>query len=134
MSPLLFVLGAELLQFVINDLLHRGVIQLPIDMQGAEFPVVQYADDTILVVQADSQQLAVLKQALKDFSETTGLSINFHKSCMLPFNVSDEEVKVLAREFGCMVGSFPFTYLGLPMGTTRPNMVDLMPLVDRIER
>ena len=55
LSPLLFVLGAELLQFVINDLLHRGVIQLPINMPGAEFPVVQYADDTILVVQADSQ-------------------------------------------------------------------------------
>ena len=134
LSPLLFVLGAELLQFVINDLLQRGMIHLPISMPGTDFPVVQYADDTILVVQADSQQLSVLKQALQDFSVSTGLSINFHKSCMLPINISEEEVNVLAQEFGCLVGTFPFTYLGLPMGTTRPNMVDLMPLVDRIER
>jgi hypothetical protein len=28
----------------------------------------------------------------------------------------------------------PFTYLGLPMGTTKPTVTDLMPLVDRIER
>lgn len=28
----------------------------------------------------------------------------------------------------------PFTYLGLPLGTTRPMVRDLMPLVDRIER
>ena len=28
----------------------------------------------------------------------------------------------------------PFTYLGLPLGTTKPSVLDLMPLVDRIER
>ena len=28
----------------------------------------------------------------------------------------------------------PFTYLGLPLGTTKPTVQDLMPLVDRIER
>ena len=28
----------------------------------------------------------------------------------------------------------PFTYLGLPVGTTRPKIVDLLPLVDCMER
>jgi hypothetical protein len=28
----------------------------------------------------------------------------------------------------------PFTYLGLPMGTTKPTIRDLSPLIDRIER
>jgi hypothetical protein len=28
----------------------------------------------------------------------------------------------------------PFTYLGLPMGITRPTVEELMPLVDRVER
>jgi hypothetical protein len=28
----------------------------------------------------------------------------------------------------------PFTYLGVPLGTTKPSVQDLMPLVDRIER
>ena len=27
----------------------------------------------------------------------------------------------------------PFTYLGLPLGTTKPTMTDLLPLVDRVE-
>ena len=40
LSPLLFVLGAELLQFVINDLMLRGLIKLPINIPGSEFPVV----------------------------------------------------------------------------------------------
>jgi hypothetical protein len=32
------------------------------------------------------------------------------------------------------VGSMPFTYLGLPLGTTRPLIHDLMPLVCHLER
>ena len=31
-------------------------------------------------------------------------------------------------------GQFPFTYLGLPMGTTRPSVLDLMPVVHAVER
>jgi hypothetical protein len=27
----------------------------------------------------------------------------------------------LASAFGCQVGTMPFTYLGLPMGTTNPG-------------
>lgn len=39
----------------------------------------------------------------------------------------------LAVAFGCQIGKMPFTYLGLPVGTTRPKMVDFMPLVDCME-
>jgi hypothetical protein len=53
---------------------------------------------------------------------------------MLPINLSEEEVAVLATDFGCKLGVMPFTYLGLPLGTTRPNMQDLLPMVDRMER
>jgi hypothetical protein len=79
-------------------------------------------------------QLAALKSLLVNFTATTGLVVNFHKSCMLPINVSDEEIQQLAAYFGCIVGTFPFTYLGLPMGTTRPSIQDLSPLVCKIER
>ena len=53
LSPLLFVLGAELLQYVINDLKNRGLLKVPILTSPSDFPIVQYADDTILVLQAD---------------------------------------------------------------------------------
>jgi hypothetical protein len=79
-------------------------------------------------------QLEALKNLLLKFSETTGLKVNYDKSCMLPINISEEEVRVLAYGFGCTVGSFPFTYLGLPMGTTRPTIQDLTPIVDIVER
>jgi hypothetical protein len=43
-------------------------------------------------------------------------------------------MQVMASTFGCQIGTFPFTYLGLPMGTTKPRVEDYTPLMDKIER
>jgi hypothetical protein len=63
------------------------------------------------------------------FSKSTGFKINFHKSQMLPINVPDDLLQGLAFDFGCQVGQMPFTYLALPLGTTRPTIVEFSPLV-----
>jgi len=47
---------------------------------------------------------------------------------------TEERAQHLASTFGCIVGQLPFTYLGLPLGTTRPAVADFLPLVCRIER
>jgi hypothetical protein len=39
---------------------------------------------------------------------------------------------LLAGLFGCKLESFPFTYLGLPLGLSRPRIRDLGPLYSRI--
>jgi hypothetical protein len=40
----------------------------------------------------------------------------------------------LALTFGCKTGNMPFTYLGLPVGTTRPIVQDFTPLLSKMER
>ena len=82
----------------------------------------------------EENQLLALKKMLLVFSQSTRLAINYHKSSMVPINVSLKETNRLAAIFFCQVGKIPFTYLGLPVGTTRPRTVDLMPLVDCMER
>ena len=133
-SPLLFVIAADLLQTLINNLLQQGLISRPLPTHDPDFPVVQYADDTLLFLKADKDNLGALKSVLYSFSEATGLQINFHKSSMYPINVIDQDAIDLAAFFGCKLGKMPFTYLGLPVGTTRPKIVDLLPLVDCMER
>jgi hypothetical protein len=61
-----------------------------------------------------------LKEVLGKFSVSTGLKINYAKSQMIPINVLHEDMVILAEEFGCQIGSMPFTYLGHPLGTTKP--------------
>src|SRR3954471_23217879 len=96
--------------------------------------LLSYADDTFLIMQADVDQVRVLKDALQVFSQSTGLAINYRKSSMYPINLDDANLSTLATAFGCQTGSLPFTYLGLPVGTTRTKMMDLLPLVDCMER
>jgi hypothetical protein len=82
----------------------------------------------------DLLQLKSLKEALGKYSASTGLKINYAKSQMIPINVPHDVMTLLADEFGCQIGSMPFNYLGLPLGRTKPQIQDLMPLVCRLER
>jgi len=40
----------------------------------------------------------------------------------------------LATAFGCTIGKLPFTYLGLPLGTTKLLVKEYAPLICRVER
>ena len=75
-----------------------------------------------------------MKLILEDYAASVGLKINFHKSTLIPINIDHQLASKLAEVFGCSFGTLPFTYLGLPMGTTRPSVLDLMPLVQSVER
>lgn len=135
LSPLLFVATAELLQIAINKAWQDGILSTPLDNSyGQSYPILQYADDTLLIMPADMDEINSLKNILQTFSSSTGLKINYHKSSMVPINVPPEKCSQLAAAFGCKMESMPFTYLGLPMGTSRPKIDDLMPTICKIDR
>jgi hypothetical protein len=70
LSPTLYVLGSDLLQDVVNDLLSQGALSLPLQTGDTDFPIIQYADDTLLVLPAEMDQLLALKQMLLDFASS----------------------------------------------------------------
>jgi retron-type reverse transcriptase len=80
LSPLLFVLAAELLQILVNKAAAQGLLCAPIPQHDADYQIVQYADDTLLVMQADARQLFFLKALLNSFADSTGLKVNYSKS------------------------------------------------------
>jgi hypothetical protein len=53
---------------------------------------------------------------------------------LIPINVPRHKVPLLTRVFGCVEGQLPFTYLGIPLGTTKPLVKDYAPLICRVER
>jgi len=62
LSPLLFVLAADFLQSLINKGKDMGLINLPIPLQiEKDFPIIQYADDTLIIMEGDPRQLFFLK-------------------------------------------------------------------------
>jgi hypothetical protein len=48
--------------------------------------------------------------------------------------MSQQQAQIMAEVFGCRIQEMPFTYLGLPMGTTKPHVEHYAPLMDRVER
>ena len=72
-------------------------------------------------------QISALKNVLQEFSTSTGLKVNYDKSMLVPINVEENRTNLLAQLFGCAVGSSPFTYLGLPLGLTKPKVIDFLP-------
>jgi hypothetical protein len=83
---------------------------------------------------ADTKQLFILKCLLQTVVVSTGLKVNFHKSFIVPINVDAKKTNILEDTLGCLVWSMPFTYLGLPLGTTKPMVQDFMPVLSRIEK
>ena len=97
-SPLLYVITADLLQSIINAAWSNGELSLPINhAYGQDYPIIQYADDTIFLLQDDIESAHNLKFILCLFEQMSGLKINFHKSELFLFgeaiNKNDEYAK-----------------------------------------
>jgi hypothetical protein len=103
-------------------------------IKGLVVVVVQYANDTLMIMEACPRQLLVLKALLNTFAESTGLKVNYSKPSMVPINISVDRLDHLASTFQCYTGQFPFTYLGLPLGIHKPSVQECLPLVEQIER
>lgn len=110
----------------------RGLLRLPIPLQYTDdFPILQYGNDTLIVMEACPRQLMFLKCMLNTFASSTVLKVNYLKSMLTPINIADDKTQLLANTFGCEIGSFPFTYMGLPLSLSRPNIEDFQPIVSR---
>ena len=113
----------------------NGVLKHPLSEDiGGDFPIIQYADDTLLILPGDARTLFNLKSLLRSFSNSTGLNVNFEKSFLVPINSTPDRATRLARTFGCKVGTMIFTYLGLPLGTTKPSLHEYIPMSTKIEK
>jgi hypothetical protein len=85
-------------------------------------------------MKASQRELFCLKALLESYALSTGLRINYTKSCLVPINTDSKKIELLTGLFGCKIESLPFTYLGLPMGTTKPRVEHYGPIMSKIER
>ena len=56
------------------------------------------------------------------------------KTEVVGIHVEEEEMKALANRVGCSVGSWPMSYLGLPLGDNPIRMGFWSPVVEKIGR
>jgi hypothetical protein len=75
-----------------------------------------------------------LKRELDNFAVATGLVINFAKSTVTPLNVVEANFEDMVNTLHCKRGSFPQTYLGLPLSNTKLPVSAFTPLIVKVDR
>lgn len=131
-SPYLFIIVADVLQRLVRQAASQGALRHPID-PSLPCTVLQYADDTLILLEGDTNSLTRLKSILDDFSLATGLTINFHKSTFVPLHIDASTATAMADILGCQVSGFPQTYLGLPLTPYKLRVCDFQPLITKFD-
>nr|KYP48574.1 hypothetical protein KK1_029725 [Cajanus cajan] len=75
-----------------------------------------------------------IKAILQLFELIASLKVNFFKSHLLGVNVDQVWLQSLAQFLNCKVGSFPCSYLGLPLGANPARLTTWQPVVREVEK
>jgi hypothetical protein len=79
----------------------HNLLAHPLDHPSHSCPVLQYADDTLILIRGDLQAVIAPKHILEQFSLATGLHINFHKSTFVPIHLPEDTACAMASVLGC---------------------------------
>jgi hypothetical protein len=69
----------------------------------------------ILFKEHDLKKASNRQLILSVFEKLLDLKINFHKSELFCFGAAQDDANLYAELFGCGIGSFPISYLGIPI-------------------
>ncbi|XP_071713279.1 uncharacterized protein [Rutidosis leptorrhynchoides] len=134
LSPFLFILAAEGLNILAKAAVDKGLFKgVEVGKEKVIISHLQYADDTIFFGNWKSSDACNLINLLKCFELSSGLKVNFNKSCLYGVGVPPSEVELMASRMGCKAGKLPFVYLGLPIGTRMNNVLAWQPVIDKFK-
>lgn len=135
MSPLLFDIAADALAIILDKAKQHGFVKGVMSEFGNNgVNMLQYADDTIFLIQDDEESARNLKFILSAFEQMSGLSINFHKSEIFLFGEAKEKADLYQEIFTCQKGELPLKYLGLPVSDVRLRNKFWKGVTEKIEK
>lgn len=93
-----------------------------------------YADDFLILIMGDREDLRLVKLILYVVEEMTGLEANFSKMCMYSSNVGSLPSEAATATLNCAMGLLLVTYLGIPISGRRPPRQDWEGLIEKVRR
>jgi hypothetical protein len=115
LSPLLFNMVADALGVMLNKAVSKGHITGVLgDLIPRGISHIQYADDTVIMIDGSERSITNLKLILYYFEWLSGLKINYHKSEVYVFGVQQGDKELMANMLNCVL-ELPLKYLGIPV-------------------
>jgi retron-type reverse transcriptase len=125
LSPILFNIVVDILVILINRAKGEGRFSgVKPNLVDDSLSILQYADDMILFMEHNFEQVKNMKLLLSAFEQLSGLKINFHKSGIFYFEEAKDYESQYEQLFGCKKRSYPFKYLGISMHYRKFNNKD----------
>ncbi|KAL5581839.1 hypothetical protein UlMin_014281 [Ulmus minor] len=105
LSPFLFILVAVILGRMMDKAIMIGEVKgFKVGREEVVVSHLQFADDTLFLLEPDKSNIKKVNTILKFFSMCSGLKINMNKSSLAGISLAEEEVRALASEVGCEKG------------------------------
>ncbi|KAL3637949.1 hypothetical protein CASFOL_018397 [Castilleja foliolosa] len=119
MSPFLFLLVAECLGLMVQKAVSMGRFRpVRVGKKEVEVSMLQFADDTLFIGEANNENIFTLKSILRMFELWSGLRVNYNKSCLYGINVNKKDFEDWSGFLNCNRGTLPFDFLGLKVGAS----------------
>lgn len=134
LSSFLFIIAMEGLNQGIKRVLEKElIVGVTLPNNGPSISRLFYADDAIFVGRWDISSIKNLARILKCFYICSGLKVNFQKSRLFGIGIPEVDLQHQAQVLGCLKGSFPFTYLGVPVGANIAFKKYWRPIIDKFQ-
>ncbi|GAU34402.1 hypothetical protein TSUD_217420 [Trifolium subterraneum] len=130
LSPFLFLIVAEGLTGLMNRAVAIDKFKGYQIGNNIQFPILQFADDTILMGDGTWDNIHTIKIVLRGFELISGLKINFVKSKLYGINVDTRLLEAGSTFLSCRADTIPFKFLGIPVGANPRRREMWKPVVD----
>jgi hypothetical protein len=135
LSPMIFNLVAEVLATLMKKAARQGkVTGVMTHLIPKGITHIQYADDTIIMVEGDDKSVTHMKLILYCFEWLFGLKINYHKSEAYVFGMSEGDQVRIANMLNYNLGRLHMKYLGILVNDVKLGMVPLSSVAKKVSK
>lgn len=99
--PFLFLIVVEGLSALVSKAVENETFNSCSVNDNLRFPIMQFADDTMLMGKDSWDTMWSIKTILRSFELVSGLNVNFHKSKLIGINLSAEFLETTSNFFHC---------------------------------
>ncbi|XP_060182469.1 uncharacterized protein LOC132612163 [Lycium barbarum] len=134
LSPSFFILGAEVLSIMLNQLPHINQYRgFSMPHNGPQITHLTYSDDVIIFSTGGKKSLMLVMHQLQNYQKCSGQKININKSCFLvDSKASTLVIHRIKQVTGYRHSSFPITYLGCPLYIGRQTISLFSDMVSKL--
>ena len=132
LSPYLFVLAMEGLNGHLRGASTNPGFKFHWRCKPNNITNICFADDILIFSHADTVSVGIIKQALNDFMDKSGMSINLAKSSLFITGTSAQLRQEIQEQLDVHIRTPPIQYLGVPLITKSLTKNDCNKLVETI--